>query len=609
MEGSIRLKVLMGCALLLSLPVTGRAVWEDVGGVVSDAAYHAQMPAIADVASGTLTPYVIFSQYNGANLMLVGRNFSTSWLPMGGALNITATADAPASDLDVDIAGYPHALWIENPPMARIWLKRYVLGVWQPMGGLATAYGYPTLMPRLAIFGSLPYATWTESNGVATQIVVAHYNLGWMVDAPSLNFNLNRNASASDIQMTASGFPVVAWCEETAGLGTQVYVKRFNGTGWELLGGSLNNNALNNAGHPRLAVWNETPYVVWEEHNGSNRQVFIKYYDGNWQVMGPALNTGDTQDAFAPDVALLPSGNPVVAWCEFDGNTIQVYAKQHVTLTTWIPLDISLNVDVFRGSANPDIAVIGDTPYVAWEENDGTSKHVIYCRRWRTPTPTPTITPTCTVSPTPGIPTATFTPTVSPTPQATFTPTTTATLSATRTISATFTLTRTATLSPTVSLTLTPSLTATISPTRTASLTFTPTRTATVPVAETPTSTPAGTTVTAHTATPTTTPTSRLVSPSGASPVIIRGNVFKPTSQPPLPIAVYLDEPQQVKIRIFTLRGKLVKTVADQMASAGTFEAVWNGANREGRIVRSGVYIVYVETSRFKERRKLVVVR
>lgn len=90
---------------------------------------------------------------------------------------------------------------------------------------------------------------------------------------------------------------------------------------------------------------------------------------------------------------------------------------------------------------------------------------------------------------------------------------------------------------------------------------------------------------------------------------MIRGNVYRPTQQPPLTIAVFLEEPQQIKIQVFTLRGKLVKTVADQTAAAGTFEAAWNGANREGQIVRSGVYIVNVETRQFREKRRVVVVR
>lgn len=74
-------------------------------------------------------------------------------------------------------------------------------------------------------------------------------------------------------------------------------------------------------------------------------------------------------------------------------------------------------------------------------------------------------------------------------------------------------------------------------------------------------------------------------------------------------ISIHLDSTQHVVIRIYTQTGKLVKVLEDKTADAGTFETVWNGANANGRVVSSGVYLVEIQTDHFKEKRKVVVVK
>jgi flagellar hook assembly protein FlgD len=93
------------------------------------------------------------------------------------------------------------------------------------------------------------------------------------------------------------------------------------------------------------------------------------------------------------------------------------------------------------------------------------------------------------------------------------------------------------------------------------------------------------------------------------SPVVIKQNVIRPSENKPLGIAVHLAAAQHVSIRIYTQSGKLVKVVEDKVADAGTFETVWNGANENGKVVRSGVYLVEITTDHFSEKRKVVVVR
>lgn len=69
-----------------------------------------------------------------------------------------------------------------------------------------------------------------------------------------------------------------------------------------------------------------------------------------------------------------------------------------------------------------------------------------------------------------------------------------------------------------------------------------------------------------------------------------------------------LDHPQKVRIVIYTQRGRIVKELADELVSAGTFEAVWDGGNRYGQLVPAGIYIVYIQTERFQEKKRIAIV-
>jgi flagellar hook assembly protein FlgD len=107
----------------------------------------------------------------------------------------------------------------------------------------------------------------------------------------------------------------------------------------------------------------------------------------------------------------------------------------------------------------------------------------------------------------------------------------------------------------------------------------------------------------------TATPVDQRLLASQNSPVVIRGNVFKPAAHRPVEISLFLAKPEHVKVKIYSLRGRLIKSIADEMVTAGRFETVWEGINANGEVVRSGIYIIDIEAESFKEKRKVAVVR
>lgn len=71
-------------------------------------------------------------------------------------------------------------------------------------------------------------------------------------------------------------------------------------------------------------------------------------------------------------------------------------------------------------------------------------------------------------------------------------------------------------------------------------------------------------------------------------------NPFNPLTE----VAFSLDEAQDVRIAVYDLSGRLVRRLAQGFRASGPQSVAWDGRDRTGRRVASGVYQVRVETSR-----------
>jgi hypothetical protein len=66
---------------------------------------------------------------------------------------------------------------------------------------------------------------------------------------------------------------------------------------------------------------------------------------------------------------------------------------------------------------------------------------------------------------------------------------------------------------------------------------------------------------------------------------------------------------EHVKISIYNIRGQQVKRLVDQPFPQGDHQIVWDGTNKAGRIVESGVYICRIEAGEFKQSQKMVLMK
>jgi len=82
-------------------------------------------------------------------------------------------------------------------------------------------------------------------------------------------------------------------------------------------------------------------------------------------------------------------------------------------------------------------------------------------------------------------------------------------------------------------------------------------------------------------------------------------NPFNPSTT----IRFSLPQGGPVSLKIYNIRGQLVRTLVDGFTEAGRHQAVWNGTDEAGTKVASGVYFCRFSANGFVEVKKMALVR
>jgi hypothetical protein len=62
-------------------------------------------------------------------------------------------------------------------------------------------------------------------------------------------------------------------------------------------------------------------------------------------------------------------------------------------------------------------------------------------------------------------------------------------------------------------------------------------------------------------------------------------------------------------LKIYNVLGQLVKTLVDEPKVPGTYEVVWDGKDKNGNEVASGVYFYKLEAGSFTQTKKMVLLK
>ncbi len=202
--------------------------------------------------------------------------------------------------------------------------------------------------------------------------------------------------------LAINGVPYVAW-DEYDGSASKVRVARLNATGsaWERLGETLNpvapinQSATRQAYNASLAAVNGVPYVAWDEQDSLSSKVRVARLNADgtgWDKVGATLNPGSpinqTANRSAFDASLIAIGDvPYVAWTEDDGTNQEIrVARLNAAGTGWEKVGQTLapaspinQSSTSRGDA-PSLTALNGVPYVAWSESDGTNYEIRVAR-------------------------------------------------------------------------------------------------------------------------------------------------------------------------------------------------------------------------------------
>ena len=68
-------------------------------------------------------------------------------------------------------------------------------------------------------------------------------------------------------------------------------------------------------------------------------------------------------------------------------------------------------------------------------------------------------------------------------------------------------------------------------------------------------------------------------------------------------------KPVHVSVRIYDLRGRLLRTLVDDVKEAGSYSIFWDGRDEKGRRLPSGIYFYRMRTGDFTQTRKMVILK
>jgi YVTN family beta-propeller protein len=82
-------------------------------------------------------------------------------------------------------------------------------------------------------------------------------------------------------------------------------------------------------------------------------------------------------------------------------------------------------------------------------------------------------------------------------------------------------------------------------------------------------------------------------------------NPFNPVTK----IRFTIPDMSPVRLTVYDVAGRRIRTLVDRMLPADNYEISWDGTNNEGRAVASGIYFYRLEAGKYSQTRKMVLLR
>jgi hypothetical protein len=317
---------------------------------------------------------------------------SQGWQPLGRTLDIRLENDASFSSIARKSNNQPVVAWQE---FGNIYAKEWTGTSWTRLGGkLNTIAGNTPIVAMRS--DDKPMVAWSERTDPFSDVYairVKYWNgTGWQLQGSVTMPFVHSFALATG----NSNNPIIAYSTfGSNGEGINLYVKRWNGSSWVGMNGSITVTPLDfdrarDAGVPTLAVDSAgNPVVSWAETNGLIGNIYVKRWNGTtWVQLGVNLEAAPANN---PTMDIDSTGKPVVAWEErvFDGATTQTnIAVKRWNGSAWVSYGTGQAADKILGSHAYDPMLqlrSDDMPVIVMTQlvfRDGATSHDVYMRRW-----------------------------------------------------------------------------------------------------------------------------------------------------------------------------------------------------------------------------------
>ncbi len=99
------------------------------------------------------------------------------------------------------------------------------------------------------------------------------------------------------------------------------------------------------------------------------------------------------------------------------------------------------------------------------------------------------------------------------------------------------------------------------------------------------------------------------IEPDVVPPVVTLTSAYPNPFNPATRISYSIPGDEFVSLVIYSVEGRLVKTLANEQQPRGRYEITWNGEDENGRRVASGTYLYRLNAGQFSELRKMTLVK
>ncbi|MFA7028895.1 MAG: T9SS type A sorting domain-containing protein, partial [Candidatus Cloacimonadaceae bacterium] len=88
----------------------------------------------------------------------------------------------------------------------------------------------------------------------------------------------------------------------------------------------------------------------------------------------------------------------------------------------------------------------------------------------------------------------------------------------------------------------------------------------------------------------------------------LQGNYPNPFN-PETTIRYSVKETVPVTIEIYNLKGQLVRTLVNEVKTAGNYSVIWNGRDSHNQPVSSGVYFYKMNAGKYSSTKKMIMMK